>query len=333
MHPSIYAQDTQRLFNKLLKHDDSVNDRTTGSKLLCGEALTKKLWAHHFPGSHRLVFIERNPIANVLGEAYWRRGAMYRGHWAPSFLGFDQQDLSNITYGNVHIPCITLKEIPVQRDQLKLKLSYGSKKVTTFNADLSNKDATKDGFCLVWQPAENGYGGMGGGGSGVGGGLNQNGGGGNGGSSSSSGGGQGTIGVGCGSYGSVVHFPFERRHPKDLVVELELYDKLFLQKKDLVRLIGRSPLEELLPPSNSRAVQNVAQLSLYDKDGGENVRAKVGITTTLSLTRELQLSVGEFVQRELPPDSRLMELCKASALSKGPLMHGGPAKAWVAAHG
>lgn len=168
----------QRLLGKVLKHDDSVNDRGAGSKLLRGEAMTKKLWNHHFPG-----------------ETFWRRGAMYRGHWAPAFLGFDQQDLSNITYGNVHIPCITLKEIPVHREQLKLKLSYGSKKVTTFNADLANKDTTKDGFCLVWQPAENG-----------------------------------------GGMSSVVHFPFERKHPKDLVIELELYDKLFLQKKDLVKI-------------------------------------------------------------------------------------------------
>ena len=59
---------------------------------------------------------------------------MFRGHTAPVFLGFENQDLSNITYGDIHIPSITLKDIPVQREQLRLKLSYGSKKVTTFNA-------------------------------------------------------------------------------------------------------------------------------------------------------------------------------------------------------
>ena len=61
---------------------------------------------------------------------------------------------------------------------------------------------------------------------------------------------------------SIVKFPFEKRHPKDLLVELDLFDKVFLQKKELLKLVGRSPLEELLPPSNSKLAQNVAQLTL-----------------------------------------------------------------------
>ncbi|CAJ0943976.1 unnamed protein product, partial [Mesorhabditis belari] len=62
-----------------------------------------------------------------------------RGHNAPAFLGFESQDLSNIAYGDLHVPSIALKDIPVQREQLRLKLCYGNKKVTTFNADLSQK--------------------------------------------------------------------------------------------------------------------------------------------------------------------------------------------------
>lgn len=108
---------------QVLKHDDTVSDRNSGSRLLRAEAVTKRLWAHHFPH-----------------DAFWRRGGMYRGHLAPGFLGFDNQDLSNITYGDIMIPSITLKDIPVQREQLKMKLSYGSKKVTTFNADLVAKE-------------------------------------------------------------------------------------------------------------------------------------------------------------------------------------------------
>ncbi len=111
-HPSIYMSDCTRLLNQLLKHDDSLGDRSMGSKLLKGEAVTKKLWAYHFPS-----------------DGFWRRGSMYRTHDAPGFLGFENQDLSNITYGNIHIPSITLKDIPVQREQLRLKLAYGSKKV------------------------------------------------------------------------------------------------------------------------------------------------------------------------------------------------------------
>jgi len=112
VHPIIYSQDTQRLLGKMLKHDDSVGDRSAHSKLLRGEALTKWLWQHHF-GT----------------DQFWRRGSMYRGHEAPQLIGFAHQHLSDASYGHVRIPCITLKDIPVQRDNLKLKLSYGSKKV------------------------------------------------------------------------------------------------------------------------------------------------------------------------------------------------------------
>lgn len=35
-----------------------------------------------------------------------------------------------------------IQDIPVQREQLRLKLCYGSKKVTTFNADLSQKQVS-----------------------------------------------------------------------------------------------------------------------------------------------------------------------------------------------
>ena len=35
------------------------------------------------------------------------------------------QDSAAITYGHIHVPSIALKEIPVQREQLRLKLTYG----------------------------------------------------------------------------------------------------------------------------------------------------------------------------------------------------------------
>ncbi|VDO15434.1 unnamed protein product, partial [Brugia timori] len=188
---------------------------------------------------------------------------MYRGHPAPSFLGFETQDLSSITYGQMHIPSITLREIPLQREQVRLKLLYGNKKVTTFNADLTSKQVTKSGFSLVWQPTEN---------------------------STSS---------------SVVKFPFERRNPKELFLELELFDKMFLQKKDVVKLTGLVSLEQLLPFPNSKISQNVAQVTVKSRESDKNLKAKVSVTTNLSLNRELQLIVGEFVQQELIPDSRL----------------------------
>ena len=67
---------------------------------------------------------------------------VFRGHNAPSFMGFENQDLSHVAYGEIHVPSIALKDIPVQREQLRLKLCYGTKKVTTFNADLSQKQVS-----------------------------------------------------------------------------------------------------------------------------------------------------------------------------------------------
>uniref|UniRef100_A0A914CXE1 Uncharacterized protein n=1 Tax=Acrobeloides nanus TaxID=290746 RepID=A0A914CXE1_9BILA len=249
-----------------------VNDRSKNSKLLKGESITKKLWSTHFK------------------EGFWRRGCMYRGHVAPVFLGFENQDISNITYGHIHIPSISLKEIPVQREQLRLKLSYGNKKITTFNADLFDKQVTRSSFSLVWQPScvENH---------------------------------QST---------SIVKFPFEKKCPKELIVELELFDKVFLQKKDIIRLQGKLLLEQLLPPSNSKTAQNVMQMYLENVDLDRDLRAKVNVTTNISLNRELELIAGDYVEQALEPDSRLWTLCQSSALNRSALQPG--ATAFVATH-
>jgi hypothetical protein len=116
---------------------------------------------------------------------------------------------------------------------------------------------------------------------------------------------------------SIVKFQFEKHNPKDLLVELDLFDKMFLQKKDMVKLIGRAPLEQLLPPSNSKLAQNVAHMTLKAKDADADVlKAKVNVTTSLSLNRELQLIVGEFVQQELVPNTRMWDMCAAAALNR-----------------
>ncbi|VDK49775.1 unnamed protein product [Gongylonema pulchrum] len=177
----------------------------------------------------------------------------------------------------MHIPSIALREIPLQREQLRLKLFYGNKKITTFNADLISKQVTKSGFSLVWQPTENS------------------------------------------STASIVKFPFERRNGKDLLVELELFDKVFLQKKDLIRLTGHASLEQLLPALDTKISQNIAQITVRSRESDGSHTAKVNITTTLSLNRELLLIAGEFVQQELIPDSRLWFLCQSASLNRAAL--------------
>ena len=60
--PLIYKDDTEYVLGKLLSHDDSVNDRSVGSKLDRSYADTRGLWKLRY------------------NETYSNFGAMYRGH-------------------------------------------------------------------------------------------------------------------------------------------------------------------------------------------------------------------------------------------------------------
>lgn len=60
VHPLSYQRDCIAIFGCMLRHDDSVNDRSENSKLMKGESVTKKVWTTHFK------------------EGFFRRGCMYR---------------------------------------------------------------------------------------------------------------------------------------------------------------------------------------------------------------------------------------------------------------
>ena len=62
LHPLIYAADTTAILGHVLNHDDSVNDRSPGSKLNESHAKTRYLWSLAFPN-----------------EAHHQAGAMFRG--------------------------------------------------------------------------------------------------------------------------------------------------------------------------------------------------------------------------------------------------------------
>ncbi|CAK5054407.1 unnamed protein product [Meloidogyne enterolobii] len=338
VHPEDYFRNCVAIFGSLLKHDDSINDRNKGSKLLRGEAFTKKAWASHFKNN------------------FWRRGCMFRGHNAPAFLCLESDDessnnASNLAYGNIHIPSIVLKELPVQREQLRLKLRYGGKKISTFSAQLWDKQVTRPSFSLIWQPnpcglkciqnnknlttsnktQANGHS------------KNSTG------SASSTSTSSSTSSTSSQQQQpstsnsnylstiinsssstqqipSIVKFPFERKTAKEFVVELELFDKVFLHKRDLVKL-------KLLPLQissniNSKSSQNVVQLQLENVNGEH---AKINITTSVSLNRELELQAGEYREQQLTTeDSRLWTLCQAAALNRAQLQPG--AKIYVALH-
>ncbi|KAK8748484.1 hypothetical protein OTU49_015819, partial [Cherax quadricarinatus] len=61
VHPKKYQKDTHRVLGKTLNHDDSVNDRSPGSKLTTSDGSTRRLWAQAF------------------GETFSRNGSMFRG--------------------------------------------------------------------------------------------------------------------------------------------------------------------------------------------------------------------------------------------------------------
>ena len=45
VHPLIYRNDTAKILGEVLNHNDSVNDRRPGSKLLTSEKTTREIWA------------------------------------------------------------------------------------------------------------------------------------------------------------------------------------------------------------------------------------------------------------------------------------------------
>merc|ERR1719391_1583789 len=61
VNPQIYMEDMARILGRPLNHDDSVNDRSPGSKLTTTSAVTVDLWRETF------------------GESFAQPGAMYRG--------------------------------------------------------------------------------------------------------------------------------------------------------------------------------------------------------------------------------------------------------------
>ncbi|CAH1238406.1 Hypp5584 [Branchiostoma lanceolatum] len=67
-YPAIYKSDTDSILGRMLNHDDSVNDRSPGSKLLLSDTQTRQLWKKTF------------------NEDFALNGAMFRGEPPSAFL-------------------------------------------------------------------------------------------------------------------------------------------------------------------------------------------------------------------------------------------------------
>lgn len=253
-----------------------MNDRNPGSKLLRGEMLTRKLWDRHFP------------------DAFWARGCMFRGHMAPSLIGLDYVNLaSEIKYGSILIPKVEVEKFPEQRQQMKLRLFYGSKKVVTFNTNIAKMQVMEPNFALVWQPE-----------------MLRN--------------------CSAQTADSVTpKFPFDRKKPQQLTAELELYDRSCLKKKSIMMLTGKTTLEEMLPKENSKILHNQVSIPVRSLEGDQQAKIQL-ITRTLHKGREMILDLGEFKCREMGESSQLYQLCCAGALKKP--TYGQLRKIWMATH-
>ncbi|ETN86510.1 hypothetical protein NECAME_05914 [Necator americanus] len=190
VHPHSYLRDCTAIFGSLLKHDDTVNDRTKGSKLLKGEALTKKLWATHFE------------------EPFWRRGCMFS--------------------------LLEVKERPQRSSFPRIR------------------DARSVEHCL-------------------------------------------------------------RRCTCSINST-----KRYTRPEGTIK-VSKNLLKTLLPPTNSKSAHNVAEVCLKSKDVEPEMSARVSVTTSVTLNRELQLIAGEFMEHQVQSDSHLSYLCQCAALNRGGL--------------
>lgn len=109
LHPLIYKYDTERLFGRIFNHDDSVNDRSPGSRLSIADAHVRDLWKTTF------------------SENFSRWGAMYRGEPSHAMLHqMSRDDVSSIATkkATVYLETAKLDGLPTSSGQFKLKIWY-----------------------------------------------------------------------------------------------------------------------------------------------------------------------------------------------------------------
>ena len=89
VQPIIYRKDTLQILGKVLKHDDSVNDRRPGSKLTVSHHQTREKWS-------------------LSGEKFGLNGAMFRGE-PPRQLHFVSVDYSSLESNQYTVQLVSLE--------------------------------------------------------------------------------------------------------------------------------------------------------------------------------------------------------------------------------
>ncbi|KAK7102022.1 uncharacterized protein [Littorina saxatilis] len=129
LHPLLYKTDMMTFLGKPFPHDDSVNDRSDGSRLNTSQKETQDLWVGAF------------------GENFMLYGAMYRGDPPQGKLyTMTTQHYYDLATKSCHVRFerIELKNIPQMNGKLKLKL------YTSANNKIKTAFATLQGEPL-WQ--------------------------------------------------------------------------------------------------------------------------------------------------------------------------------------
>ncbi|KAL4226738.1 hypothetical protein ACF0H5_014718 [Mactra antiquata] len=112
LHPSVYKHDTVKVLGQVLAHDDSVNDRSVGSRLIQADQKTRDLWKELF-GDNIMTF-----------------GAMFRGE--PPILCERMSMIEPVeTYtfstkkATVNLDKVQVEGLPEEVNKYSVKLAYG----------------------------------------------------------------------------------------------------------------------------------------------------------------------------------------------------------------
>ena len=108
LHPLAYKEDTVKILGRMFNHDDSVNDRSQGSKLNRSDDRTRQLWLDAF------------------NENFSHYGAMFRGD-PPSGLHpiSNEESFSFSTKkANIHMDKMQVEGLPNEMKNFKIKVHF-----------------------------------------------------------------------------------------------------------------------------------------------------------------------------------------------------------------
>ncbi|VDP22009.1 unnamed protein product [Soboliphyme baturini] len=229
---------------------------------------------------HPVAYAEDTKRVKYFPEKpYFRQGCMYRGHSAPELLGFSAQDFSCITNCRVNISSISLKILPTIKKSVRLNLHYGSKKVAELPVEFDEKFASHQGRRELVLVWE---------------------------ADPSSG------------RMSTVEFDVDLNKEKYIFASVELYERSFLLKKELVKLHGRINVKTMLCKYLNNGTKNVISIDLGAEKTSADLpplKSSLGLTTHLSVNIKLELIAGSFNKLFFNVLSETHKLCRAFSLN------------------